>query len=279
MNLLKALINISKCEDYRLHGTSSDDFEQSAHVKGKPFEIFVKDAFCGVPGKIHAPERRKKYDDVFSFEGDVNHPPDVILRGGDAVEIKKIKGAYKRIHFNSSPPKSKLDSRSRMITDKCRNCENGWTIKDIIYAFGVLPTETLKMMFLVYGDCYSADNAVYEKPFEKIKSKISEVEGVITSGNEFGLLKDVDSIMRTDLRIRPMWMSDSPWRVFQNETQMEIKKQFVMSAIISRKKYDSFPRDDRMAIENSEITAKDVSVTDPNNDVNLLDAKLLSYMR
>lgn len=72
----------------------------------------------------------------FSYLGNQNNPPDVILKGGDAIEIKKIQSKSSAIALNSSYPKNKLYSNDPRITKACKNSEV-WKVKDMIYVIGV----------------------------------------------------------------------------------------------------------------------------------------------
>ena len=66
--------------------------------------------------------RLQAYNDVFSYTGNQNNPPDIILKNGDAIEVKKVQGNANALALNSSYPKAKLYSDSTMITSNCRNC-------------------------------------------------------------------------------------------------------------------------------------------------------------
>ena len=66
----------------------------------------------------------------------------MILRNNDAIEIKKLESHNTAIALNSSYPKSKLFSNSSMITTACRNCEENWTVKDMLYVIGNVPKNT-----------------------------------------------------------------------------------------------------------------------------------------
>lgn len=49
---------------------------------------------------------------------------DAMLRGGDAIEVKKIESNTGDIQLNSSHPKDKFLFTGSMITEACRNAEN-----------------------------------------------------------------------------------------------------------------------------------------------------------
>ena len=95
---------------------------------GDALEEFIKDALANT---IYENDLRKKneiYSERFSWTGNQNNPPDLIIKNGDAVEVKKIQSFKSKIALNSSYPKSKLFSDNPMITYDCRHCEN-WNRK------------------------------------------------------------------------------------------------------------------------------------------------------
>ena len=49
-----------------------------------------------------------------------------MIKGGDAIEVKKTESANTSLALNSSYPKSHLTSANPMITNECRTCEE-WT--------------------------------------------------------------------------------------------------------------------------------------------------------
>ena len=79
----------------------------------------------------------------------------MILKNGDAIEVKKIQNKNSAIALNSSYPKHKLCAKDPRITEECKTCED-WDIKDIIYAVGKTTDHEQKHLWLIYGDCYAA---------------------------------------------------------------------------------------------------------------------------
>lgn len=56
----------------------------------------------------------------FSYIGNQNNPPDLMIKHGDAIEIKKIQTANANLVLNSSYPKDKLYANNPMITKTVR---------------------------------------------------------------------------------------------------------------------------------------------------------------
>ena len=90
-----------------------------ANSVGEALEKYVKDAFAGTTYLVNETEINKKYNIAFSYLGNQNNPPDIMLKNGDAIEIKKVQSPKSSLALNSSYPKAKLYSDSPMITKDC----------------------------------------------------------------------------------------------------------------------------------------------------------------
>ena len=72
-----------------------------ANNAGDALEEYVKDLFAGT-FKMREDERLEKLEEVFSYLGNNSNPPDAMLRGGDAIEVKKIETLDASLALNSS---------------------------------------------------------------------------------------------------------------------------------------------------------------------------------
>jgi len=276
-NILKAIYNLSKYQDNDLKSIYRGS--NRANIMGEALEYYVKDLFCGSLKEKNIDKKDKKHSQYFSYIGNQNNPPDFIISGGDAAEVKKIEGIG-GIALNSSYPKSKLCSRSAMITQACRDCEK-WETKDIIYSIGTVSGGKLKLLWMVYGDCYAANSEVYERVRNKISEGVNELPGVeFSSTNELGRVNKVDPLGITYLRIRGMWGIDHPSKVFNYVAKYDRGKKFSFFALMKTAKYNSFPKADREAAEG--ITGKpfsisDVEIKDPDNPAKFIPAKLIQF--
>ena len=101
-----------------------------------------------------------------------------------------------------------------MITQACKECED-WEEKDIIYTIGTVSGGALKLLWMVYGDCYAAREETYERVKNKISEGVNELAGVeFSETNELGRINKVDPLGVTYFRIRGMWGIDHPNKVF-----------------------------------------------------------------
>jgi hypothetical protein len=247
-----------------------------ANSIGDALEVYIKDIFADTIGKDEA-ESIIEYNKYFSYLGNQNNPPDLMIRDGDAIEVKKIQSPGSALALNSSYPKAKLFENSPMITKACRECED-WKEKDIIYAVGYTTDDSVNWLWLVYGDCYSANKETYERIKTKISEGIIEIGDVeFTETKELGKVKKVDPLGITDLRIRGMWHIVNPDKVFQYINKTEEAK-FKLRVLMSTEKYNSFPNEDKEEIESIEaLSVEEVKIKNPNNTADLIDAKFIKY--
>ncbi len=216
-----------------------------------------------------------KYNEYLSWSGNQNNPPDLIIKGGDAIEIKKM-GGENNIMLNSSFPKKKLYRDSNLISHNCRECEgNTWVNKDICYVIGAVDNKTkiFKSIWFVYGDCYCADTNVYTIIKDKITEGISTLHLELSKTNEIARVNKVDPLGITDLRVRGMWQIKHPSKVF-SYLQPNILPSIKM--LMLKSKYDAFPSTFKQELEKLS-NVKSVKIADPNNPANLLDAMFVDY--
>lgn len=259
------------------------DFYKSknrANSMGDALEEYIKDLFANTINETDEQNRLKKISETFSYLGNQNNPPDSILRLGDAIEVKKVESKNSNLALNSSYPKHKLYSDSKLITEACRKCED-WSEKDIIYAVGVVNGVNLSSLCMVYGEDYAAGNEVYEKIKEIIVDGVNNIPNVeFAPTNEIAKVKKVDPLGITDLRVRGMWSIENPFKVFSYIYSRDFRKKFNFMCVIRKTKYSSF--------ENKELLEKcigkiqgfnisDVKIKNPNNPALLEEAKLITF--
>ncbi len=253
-----------------------------ANNMGEVLEFYIKDLFCGTFEIENDIEKNKIYSRVFSYMGNQNNPPDMIIANGDAVEVKKIESISSQIALNSSYPKDKLYADSPMITRECCECEN-WGEKDIIYVIGVVQKNKLKALWFIYGDCYAANKDIYNRIKNKISDGINSLQDVeFSETKELGRVNKVDPLGITYFRIRGMWGIDNPLHVFDYITNIENKNDLTVNAIMLAEKYNSFPIKERQMIENitsDNFSIQDVEIQSPNNPAQLLEAKLIKFTK
>jgi hypothetical protein len=243
---------------------------------GEALEIYIQDAFAGTIGEVDFCKRNQVISTTFSYLGNQNNPPDIILRGGDAIEVKKIQSKGSAIALNSSYPKHKLYSTDSRITESCKTCES-WSEKDIIYAVGVTTDKKLNHLWLVYGDCYAANKEIYLRVGEKIKNGVLEIPDIeFSETKELGRVNKVDPLGITNLRIRGMWHIDNPIKVFSDIYAAGEYSLFSLSCIMRKDKFDSFPYEDKKLIkDSSNVSILDIKIKNPDNPAQLLEAKLI----
>lgn len=283
INILSAINNIS---GYRNNDLTQ--YSESSRIRinavGEQLEYYMKDSLANSFEKSKD-EKDLEHQNVFSWLGNQNNPPDFILKEGDAFEIKKIESPKSALALNSSPPKDRLYSSDPRITSDCKKCETRpWDEKDLFFVVGHVLRKKIKYLFFVHGLCYAAKKEVYDRVHSGIKESISETleSQDLEAGDtvELGKVKRVDPLGITDLRIRGMWHIKNPIDVYSYVYSWNRAKQFSLVAIIKKEKYLSFPEEDRERIvNNGDIEIQEVQIKDPNNPATNLDSILIKFER
>lgn len=278
-NILEAIANIIQHPIYDIKALYSG--RNRMNNVGEALETFVKDAFANTFLVENEQEKMKAYNQVFSWLGNQNHPPDIMIKGGDAIEVKKTQSANSDLALNSSYPKASVQADSKMITQACKTCEE-WTEKDLIYCVGHTSDDTLKSLWMVYGTIYAATHETYQIIKQKITAGINEIPNVeLAETNELGRVNRVDPLGITNLRIRGMWQIQNPRKVF-SYLHTTSTNTFELVAIIPTEKYQSFPTESKNKIEqlvSSSLNISNVLVKNPNNPAQLINAKLIVFRK
>lgn len=209
---------------------------------------------------------------VYSYIGNPNNPPDRILQNAEALEIKKVSNVSSDIALNSSFPKARLYANDPMLTTACRECEDGWEVRDMVYIVGAVEEQTkiLKNIWFIFGDCYAADNEVYERTKKNISNGISSIAGEEwAETQELGRLNRVDPLGITYLRVRGMWGIQHPQKVFKDIINMECNAFMLMK----EERFTAFVAEERGTVPEGVIEY--VKIKSPNNPAKNLDAVLL----
>ncbi len=277
-NILQALYNISLHPKQHLLNLYSG--RNMINNIGEALEQYIKDA---VAGTINIDDTSKKdaiWSNIFSWLGNQNNPPDAIIKGGDAIEVKKIENyRVSTIALNSSYPKHKLYYDDPKLTKACKESEI-WVEKDIIYVVGTVEKKENKLtnLWFVYGDCYAADREVYERIKNTIENGITSINEVeFSKTRELGRVNRVDPLGITNLRIRGMWQITNPSLVFEYIYAPKNKVDGLQIACLMKKeKFDLFNENDKKKLYSGLFTIKEVKIKNPNNPASRLDAILIT---
>ena len=77
-----------------------------------------------------------------------------------------------------------------------------------------------------------------------------------------------------------MWHIDNPNKTFKYLDVYDDTKDFQLICLMKKEKYNSLPNEDREIIENIQndnIEIRNIKIKNPNNPVQLIDAKLLVF--
>jgi len=283
-NILTAIINIANFGNYSLIDYLTKS-EIRINAVGEQLEYFIKDALADALQLKGINAKETQHSKVFSWLGNQNYPPDLMINGGDAFEVKKIQTLRAKLALNNSYPKDKLYSDGERIIDSCRECEdNPWSEKDIFYVVGYVPKSKLrhiKHLYIVHGQCYAANREIYQNMQKLLKKEITSILKIndldFQKTKELGRIANVDPLGITFFRMRGMWEIQNPVVVFQNVYRPSSDESFSLAALILTEKYHSYPAKDITSLENHEkISVGDIKIKDPNNPAKRLDAKLIT---
>jgi hypothetical protein len=276
-NILEAIYNIVNHKNFAIREFYSG--RNRANSMGEALENYIKDAFADTFDSDDEQSRLQTYNKEFSWLGSQNNPPDIMIKGGDAIEVKKTQSANSSLALNSSYPKTDLRHTSPMITSECRDCEE-WTVKDLIYCVGHTSDTNIKSLWMVYGSSYAAKHETYQRIKTTISSGIKTIPDVVfAETKELGRVNQVDPLGITNLRIRGMWQIENPRKVF-NYLHESTDKDFELVCIIPTEKYNSFPNESRTKLEGiseNGFSIENKQIKDPNNPANLMDCKLIKF--
>ena len=277
-NIISAIINL--VENPKIELIRKGSSHNRANNMGEALEEYIKDLFANTVDIEDEQVRNAAISTTFSYLGNQNNPPDSMLHGGDAIEVKKIENKNSALALNSSYPKAELFAVSPMIKKECRECEN-WTVKDMIYAVGVVKGNNLESLAFVYGEDYCANKETYENIKTTIKNGIGSITDVeFTESKELGHVNRVDPLGITYLRIRGMWGIENPFTVFKYVYQCNQNNKFNFMCIINTDKFGSFENTSELyelVKTNNKLKIQDVHIKNPNNPAQLREAKLITF--
>ena len=287
-NLLKSIINISKSKDLKQENYKKIKASNKIKEQGEGLEIFIKDSFCGVPKSSTLEKNRiKDYLEKFSDRGNANNPPDAMIKNGDAIEIKKKNdtskvGSKGSLQLNSSPPKSFLSNLDKNIQNSTKKCEKEPWKKDYLYVIGNIKSGKLWRVTYCYGNCFVSPSGEYSKICDSIKNAINKTEigrAELVESDELGRIKKIDPQDFTTLRIRSMFELQNPNEIFKKELNWKEDQKLVISAIMRKKKFDSFPKEDRESLKNNKFEINGFKGKDPENMSKEIDLVLVKYSK
>ncbi|MDX8413542.1 MAG: NgoPII family restriction endonuclease, partial [Mariprofundales bacterium] len=217
-NILSAIMNIVKDDHYKVEITKMVNGSNRANNMGEGLEMFVKNAFANSFDVSDYDAWNARFWSTFSFQGVKSKIPDMVLKGAEAIEVKKTE-SLNSLQLNSSHPKAKLFS-DQNVSEECRICEEVlWKEKDMIYVMGHIPKKSkkLKSLWFVYGTCYAAKKETYQDIVSEIKCSLAANANIEINvdGKELGKVINIDSLNATGSRIRGMWVIKHPSKLFE----------------------------------------------------------------
>ncbi len=277
VNIIDAIINLVQNPVVQI--VSCYQGNNRANNAGSALEEYVKDMFAGSFNLLPA-DRMERLSTVFSYLGNSSNPPDAMLCGGDAIEVKKIESDNTALALNSSYPKHTLHVGNPMLSAHCRNAEN-WCEKDMIYVVGVVKEDRLHHLCMVYGLDYCASDECYNRIRNIIKSGVESIPGIeFAESKELGHINRIDPLGITYMRVRGMWGIENPWKVFNYVYERNYSKDFNFMCIINEEKWNTLPNTRNLldlCRDHLNLSISDIRIKNPDNPAQLKNAKLISF--
>ncbi|MDO8452954.1 MAG: NgoPII family restriction endonuclease [Sulfurimonas sp.] len=83
-NILKAFVNI--VNNYEINIASITGGNNRANNMGEGLETYIKDIFADTSNETDEAQKLLKCQSIYSYGGNKNNPPDLILRNSDAID-------------------------------------------------------------------------------------------------------------------------------------------------------------------------------------------------
>lgn len=245
---------------------------------GDDLEDYVKNAYADTfdPG-LPDHERRLRFERTFAWLGNSSNPPDLLLRGGDAVEVKKLAASSRAIQLNSSSPKDRLWADDPRVASGAVTAER-WTSRDMVYWLASVNGRRLIDMWVVFGNVFCAQRETYDRISKYIAGAVAELPDLDHGQtNELGRLNRVDPLGITSLRVRGMWLIAHPRQVFTSLPDADDRPRFRL--LCHSDQYHSFSKTAREKVEGAlpGFSSVEVAVADPNNPARSMPVRYISY--
>tara|TARA_Y100001936_G_C16048845_1_gene656432 strand:- start:1108 stop:1971 length:864 start_codon:yes stop_codon:yes gene_type:complete len=281
-NVIKSFINIVQ-SDLTSYESSINPYKNRIQIQGERFEVFIKNSFANTFQISDVSKVEQIYSEFFIHQGSANHPPDLIIRNGDSIEMKKNESKLSsNIALNSSWPRTKLYSYDEKLTKKVSNLIPKGGI-DNLYAVGTYNKKNiLNQLLYFYGDCFYKNTNFYRDKYSQIQKKLSEFDLNKKSSKELGGISNFDEIDRSSLRIRGMFQAKNPMIIDTIKNLLPSSQNFQMILIMRESKYQTINNLDKTELENLNsqyIIIKNIDLIDPDNSKKHLDVKIIIYTR
>ena len=291
MNIIDAILTLIKRNNFDL--VENDSAKDAKH---NDFKNYVKNIFSdSFHLKNNISELKRSWYETFSFIGSQVETPDLMLRNGDAVEVKTIllrqndteeSIPAKNILLSNVPPMKFLYQNAPLISDNCRYFMHRENIfrKDIIYVVGVVKEKRLCCLSMVYGRDYCAANDYYNKIRKDIK-KLYEKEKKIIHDNletkkELARIMNFDPLGLTQVRLNANWYIANPWKAFNDIYQLSTNATFDFFCIINWEKWATLGNTDELLWFSQrfpQLKILPVKIKNPDNTDELRNAVLITY--
>ena len=298
-NIIDAIGTLIKRKPFYLDDPYSSE-NPNVSARYWSMEEYVKNLFADSFDAKDMDERSSRRVEVFSHFGNSTNPPDLILRGGDAIEIKNMyiperiaatfftyflestyDLKYSPLILNTVYPRQKLYADDMMVTNACRKAET-WAVKDIIYAIGASRGKQLTHLCMVYGSDYCASARHYENILAEMRVRLKDIPNLHKTWSEryLGRICEVDPTGATYLELRNMWYLENPWSYFRDVYRPNPSAGFNFMCIINDEKFYRLKNGNKLlawAEICPQLKVELVRIKNPDEPAQKRDALLIRY--
>lgn len=233
-------------------------------------------------------ERHTHLKEIFSYRTTEMDIPDLMLRGGDAIEIKTMHlkhynfdpASGNTLEFNTVYPHQKIFFNDPFITYDCCKAER-WTQKDIIYVVGVLKRKELTHLCMIYGMDYCASVKCYDELLSEMQNAVKIFRGVtFPDTRELARIKKIDPTGATYIKVYGMWHISNPWSFFKEVYRPNPDARFNFMCIINEEKFSQLGNGGKVfawAEICPNLSIEPVRIKNPDNPAQKRNAWLIRY--
>lgn len=246
-NLIKAIINIES--NFSALFFKENYIDKNSHFSDA-LKFFIIDSFAGTYND-ESEMKILKYSNSFSWVGNNMNPPDLEIKNGDSVIIKKL--SLDKVSL-SNYPCSNIESKEK------NGNTNTINNKKIIYCIGEqINNNNLKICFF-YGELIAANENVYERFLNKI--------------NDLNNFEKIDPLGITTYKDN-LWKILNPNLIFELSSDKNASLEVV--TIIPDYIFEDFKLDIMSIINNSNFKICNKIIRSPNDGASIIKCKSITF--
>lgn len=189
---------------------SDNGYGNRVNSAGSKEEHTMQMAFCGtLLNRCYQPPS----NDLLSYLGSANNPPDFIIKNGYAVEVKKTTSNSSEIQLNSSPIKREIVSENATARVAQVLHQEMRTSAPLLYCFVFVIESMITKIVFIEGALLDVANSadMFERARACVEQAFINTEYALRQSDEIARIQAITPLITTTLRVRPMWTITNPF--------------------------------------------------------------------